>query len=461
MASTKVESIDLSADDIIIAVMGVTGAGKSTFINQVTGENVEIGHGLTSHTMGVSIYTHRITPERCVYLVDTPGFDDTLRNDTEILKEVTFFFSQIYRKNVQLAGIIYLHRISDNRVSGTALKNLDMFKQLCGKNAFGHVVLCTSMWDTLDTTVPEVGDQREKELIARSEFWGAMHTGGSQVVRWLGTKDSAQSIVDKIIKIHKENGKAMLRIQEELVDEGMSLDKTGAGREVQREIIAAKAELQQEIEQLQNAHAEMMRQSDQELAKRLASQKEVFEKRLVETSQAQHELKISLESLMEQKEAEYEQRLAAAMSEQQKLTAALEEKAAEYVRACREQMEDEESFKEAQEQFATEVENLKKKIKDQESLMEQRRLEQELKEAEELKAELEKQRIGEEKEAAMHEEEVRLQLQKKARRKEKMRDGVAILGVVAGVVSAVVGVATMNPGLIAMGASMAGGSASG
>ncbi|KAH7184576.1 uncharacterized protein B0J16DRAFT_355286 [Fusarium flagelliforme] len=450
MVSTAVESIELSRDDIVIAVMGVTGAGKSTFINQVTGENVGIGHGLTSHTIG-----------RCVYLVDTPGFDDTSRNDTEILKEIAFFFSQIYQKNVQLAGIIYLHRISDNRLSGTALKNLDMFKQLCGKNAFGHVVLCTSMWDNLDTALPNVGDQREKELIDRSEFWGAMHTGGSQVVRWLGTKDSAKSVVDKIIKIHKGNGKAMLKIQQELVDKGMSLDKTGAGREVQRELLAAKAELQQEIQQLQNAHAEMMRQSDQELASKLASQKEAFEKRLVETSEAQEELKISLEVLMEQKEAEYEQRLAAAVSEQQKLTAALEEKAAEYARTRREQMEDEESFKEAQEHFATEVENLKKKIKDQESLMEQRRLEQELKEADELKAELEKQRIDEEKAAAMHEEKLRIQLQKKARRKEKMRDGVAILGVVAGVVSAVVGVATMNPGLIAMGASMAGGSASG
>jgi len=128
------------------------------------------------------------------------------------------------------------------------------------------------------------------------------------------------------------------------------------------------------------------------------------------------------------------------------LTAALEEKAAEYALARREQMEDEESFKEAQTHFATEVKSLKKKIEDQENMMKQRTVEQEVKEAEELKAELEKQRINEENAAVMHEERVRLQLQKKTRRKEKMRHGVAILGVVAGVVSAVVGVATLNPG---------------
>ena len=37
-----------SKDDIIIAIMGVTGAGKSTFISLLTHEKIEIGHGLQS-----------------------------------------------------------------------------------------------------------------------------------------------------------------------------------------------------------------------------------------------------------------------------------------------------------------------------------------------------------------------------------------------------------------------------
>lgn len=215
----------------------------------------------------MSIYTHHVTPERCVYLIDTPGFDDTSRSDTEVLKEVAFFFSQLYRKNVQLAGIIYLHRITDNRVSGSALKNLSMFKKLCGESAFGHVVLCTSMWNNLGIVLPEIGNEREQELIATSSFWGAMHAGGSQVARWQGTKESAEAVVDKSIKIHNESGKAMLKIQEELVDGGMSLDKTGAGREVQREILEAKAELKEKITQLQKAQEEMIQQSNETLAR--------------------------------------------------------------------------------------------------------------------------------------------------------------------------------------------------
>jgi ABC-type proline/glycine betaine transport system ATPase subunit len=35
-------------NDIIIAIMGVTGAGKSTFIALLCDEEIEIGHGLQS-----------------------------------------------------------------------------------------------------------------------------------------------------------------------------------------------------------------------------------------------------------------------------------------------------------------------------------------------------------------------------------------------------------------------------
>ncbi|KAM0232477.1 hypothetical protein ACHAP5_010730 [Fusarium lateritium] len=161
---------------------------------------------------------------------------------------------------------------------------------------------------------------------------------------------------------------------------------------------------------------------------------------------------------MEQKEAEYEKLLASAVLEQQQLTETLKEKAAEYERARREQMEDKESFHDAQTLFESEVETLKRKIEEQENLMEKRKLEKELCEAEELKTELERQRIEEEDAAFAYSQRIEQELEKKTRRKEKMRDGVAILGVVAGVVSAVTGIATMNPALVSMGASMVGGS---
>ena len=60
-----------------------------------------------------------------------------------------------------LSGLLYFHRISDNRMAGTPLKNLRMFEELCGKNAFHSVILTTTMWDEVDG---ETGEEREREL---------------------------------------------------------------------------------------------------------------------------------------------------------------------------------------------------------------------------------------------------------------------------------------------------------
>ena len=37
-----------ASNAVFIAVMGVTGAGKSTFVSQCTGRDVDVGHGLLS-----------------------------------------------------------------------------------------------------------------------------------------------------------------------------------------------------------------------------------------------------------------------------------------------------------------------------------------------------------------------------------------------------------------------------
>ena len=41
-------SISPSTNDIVIAIFGLTGSGKSSFISKLTGKEVKIGHGLQS-----------------------------------------------------------------------------------------------------------------------------------------------------------------------------------------------------------------------------------------------------------------------------------------------------------------------------------------------------------------------------------------------------------------------------
>lgn len=78
-------------------------------------------------------------------IVDTPGFSNTRLSDTEILQRIATWINDTYDDGHLLSGIIYLHRIIDNRREGPSLKNLRMMKALCGINSLKNVVLATTM----------------------------------------------------------------------------------------------------------------------------------------------------------------------------------------------------------------------------------------------------------------------------------------------------------------------------
>ncbi len=51
-----------------------------------------------------------------VLIIDTPGFDDTERSDTEILTEISRLLALQYEIGMKLKGVIFLHRITDVRI---------------------------------------------------------------------------------------------------------------------------------------------------------------------------------------------------------------------------------------------------------------------------------------------------------------------------------------------------------
>jgi predicted GTPase len=65
-------------------------------------------------------------------LIDTPGFDDSERTDTEILTEIARILSAQYELGVQLKGVIYIHRITDIRYARSSVKTFEIFKKICG-----------------------------------------------------------------------------------------------------------------------------------------------------------------------------------------------------------------------------------------------------------------------------------------------------------------------------------------
>ncbi|KIM76264.1 hypothetical protein PILCRDRAFT_12872 [Piloderma croceum F 1598] len=200
-------STRISQDDKIVIVMGLTGAGKSKFIEYATGSNGNsVGHSWRSHTSDIQT-VRAVHPANGgpVVFVDTPGFDGTFKSDEEILAIIVDWLTKA--KKAKVSTILYLHRMSDNRMSQSATKNIRLFRSICGKHAMPNVVIVTTMWSKVGR---KDGIDREDEL--KKEVWHEMLDDGCKIERFEDTRESAWRIVCNIMK----NPGASLLIQDEM-----------------------------------------------------------------------------------------------------------------------------------------------------------------------------------------------------------------------------------------------------
>ncbi|CAL1708204.1 unnamed protein product [Somion occarium] len=236
--------------ELTVAVMGATGTGKSTFINLVSGSNFQVGSGLLSSTTQVQSSQPFDIGGRRMVLIDTPGFDDSTRTDTDILRTISTYLENTYRNNKKLSGVIYMHRISDPRMSGISRRNFGMFRKLCGDSTLGSVIIVTNMWGEIRE---EVGVQRERELATEDILFKPVLDKGAKMMRHYNTLESGRAIVEQFV--NKEA--VTLKIQDEVVREGKSVEQTAAGAELeaekQKELAEARRKQEEEIRRAQEA----------------------------------------------------------------------------------------------------------------------------------------------------------------------------------------------------------------
>ncbi|EAU93487.1 hypothetical protein CC1G_12081 [Coprinopsis cinerea okayama7 len=219
-------------DDIIIPIMGSTGAGKSTFINTYLGEErARTSDSLNSCTPEVKDYHHTLPSKRRVVLVDTPGFNDTHEDEAEILRRVSVWLASAYEAEMKVAGVIYLHDVSQKRMYGSTRLNLTMFQNLCGPNFFSKVVMATTHWDGINFNA---GVEREAEL--RQNYWSPILSQGGTIRRIVSRPKDVREAVNHIVAQHIRNesrsspGVDALALQHELVELDKSIPMTQAGK---------------------------------------------------------------------------------------------------------------------------------------------------------------------------------------------------------------------------------------
>ncbi|KAG2023956.1 TKL/TKL-ccin protein kinase [Coprinopsis cinerea AmutBmut pab1-1] len=218
--------------DIVIPILGATGTGKSTFINDFFGEDLaKTSAAITSCTTEVKAYSLSGRPagsdSRRVVLVDTPGFNDSHESELEILRRVAAWLSDAYKEKIQIAGVVYLTDISQKRRDSAARLLSVMFERLCGPDFFPKVIMVTTFWDQ---TTQALGESRLGEL--KADDWKSILNNGGSTHPIKDRPQDVHAIVDLIIKQHTGGARHpdAVALQRELVDDRIMLKKTAAGK---------------------------------------------------------------------------------------------------------------------------------------------------------------------------------------------------------------------------------------
>ncbi|KAL4064017.1 P-loop containing nucleoside triphosphate hydrolase protein [Scleroderma citrinum] len=285
-----------SKEEQVIGVMGSTGVGKSSFIQDALPSNlhneVKVGHSLRSETTKVQPVSWTNEAGKRVKLVDTPGFDDSRAGmtDAKVLIMIANFLTNEYKgKNSRLTGLIYFHRIIDPRVGGTAHRNLRMFRKLCGDDSLKNVVIVTTMWDMV---TPEEGERRENELMSSDELFKPLLDAGAITMRHDRTAKSAATIIEYLL------GKSptIPQIVHEIVNKGKALEDTAAGTELRSEIHELVKLLKDEMHEMQKRFEEEMQRMGEE-RQRMDEERQRMDEERQRTNEAMSRLLMELDEL--------------------------------------------------------------------------------------------------------------------------------------------------------------------
>ena len=166
-----------------------------------------------------------------------------------------------YEKEVKLTGILYLHRITDVRMSGTTFRNLRMLRKLCGADAASKVIFVTTMWDKTSTRIGEQDVQKHKERRQRErreqelmdKYWQPMLELGARTDRFLQDMGyCALDTIKRLLDSSASEAKPTL-LEQEVVEQNRAIVETEAGKALYSQMQTLLSQHKTAITELQEA----------------------------------------------------------------------------------------------------------------------------------------------------------------------------------------------------------------
>ena len=131
-------------DESYFAVLGITGVGKSSFLNALIGENIcQVGNGGSSKTKKAQV-ANFIHNGHQFFAIDTPGLDDDDDNDDD--DENVNTIEKIIEKSPKIKAILIVMPYNQIRLTKSLRKALIVFMKLLPVKDFWNHVFIIYSW---------------------------------------------------------------------------------------------------------------------------------------------------------------------------------------------------------------------------------------------------------------------------------------------------------------------------
>ena len=171
-----------------------------------------------------------------VHLIEVPSFIKGDHGDPDWFQDLTYWLVMSYKhRGITLSGIVYVCYVADPSIDNDMLHNsLCVFSDICGPHFYPSVVLARAAQSARGkaSTLPE-GRRDTKQL------WDHIVESGATEIQLPWNTGSALATIAHLVD---KDRRMPLQLQSEIVDHGMPVNLTGAGRAIDNILRKAKGQ---------------------------------------------------------------------------------------------------------------------------------------------------------------------------------------------------------------------------
>ncbi|KAK4452250.1 hypothetical protein QBC34DRAFT_294246 [Podospora aff. communis PSN243] len=222
--------------DFVILLLGPMRSGKTSFVKHLNGEG-DVNTCKWASGTTTQCNTHKFELSGTKYrIIDTPGLEDAPRSNLSVLKMIAAEMDKIGKEGLTIGGVVYFHRITNLRLTGSDRANIEIFERICGSSFLYRAAFATTMWNTVGSRERSKFSQLHTSI---EKKYAHLTKQGTEFFKFETNKrNSAEPILQFFASASSRSG-PRLQLEGEVMRTGLSatsIRRTEAGKGIVRQM---------------------------------------------------------------------------------------------------------------------------------------------------------------------------------------------------------------------------------